>query len=43
MALKLYENKSDIEVGIDEVGRGCLFGRVYAASVIMPHDYNNEI
>ena len=23
-----------IEVGVDEVGRGCLFGRVYAAAVI---------
>ena len=23
-----------IEVGLDEVARGCLFGRVYAAAVI---------
>lgn len=43
MTLKLYENKGNIEVGVDEVGRGCLFGRVYSASVIMPYDYNDEI
>ncbi|GAF78217.1 unnamed protein product, partial [marine sediment metagenome] len=43
MSLKLYDNKNHIEVGIDEVGRGSLIGRVYAASVIMPHDYNDEI
>lgn len=27
-----------IEIGIDEVGRGPLFGRVYAAAVILPKD-----
>ena len=26
------------EVGIDEAGRGPLFGRVYTAAVILPHD-----
>ena len=28
--------------GIDEVGRGCLFGPVPAAAVIMPLSFNNE-
>jgi ribonuclease HII len=27
-----------IEIGVDEVGRGPLFGRVYAAAVILPKD-----
>lgn len=25
------------EIALDEVGRGCLFGRVYAAAVLLPH------
>ena len=33
-----YE-KDCIEVGLDEVGRGCMFGRVYTAGVIWPIDY----
>ena len=31
-----YKNIDDIEVGIDEAGRGCLFGPVCIASVIWP-------
>lgn len=31
-----YCNKDEIEVGIDEVGRGCLAGPVYTAAVIWP-------
>ena len=31
-----------IEVGIDEVGRGCMFGRVYTACVIWPIDYEYD-
>lgn len=27
--------------GVDEAGRGCLCGRVYAAAVILPPDYEN--
>jgi len=30
------ENQDIIEIGIDEVGRGPLFGRVYASAVILP-------
>ena len=30
-----------IEAGCDEAGRGCLAGRVYAAAVILPPDYDN--
>jgi len=30
-----------IEVGVDEVGRGCLFGRVYAAAVIWNPNLSN--
>jgi ribonuclease HII len=31
-----YQNKDVLELGIDEAGRGCLFGRVYVAGVILP-------
>lgn len=32
--LKQYENEGEIEVGLDEAGRGCLFGPVCVAGVI---------
>ena len=28
-----------IEAGLDEVARGCMFGRVYTACVIWPENY----
>lgn len=31
------------EAGCDEAGRGCLAGPVYAAVVILPEDYHNEL
>ena len=31
------------EAGCDEAGRGCLAGCVYAASVILPPDYDNPL
>lgn len=38
---KCYDNTTDIiEIGIDEVGRGPMFGRVYTAAVIIPKDDN---
>jgi len=33
-----FQNENKIEVGIDEAGRGCLFGRVYIAGVILPNN-----
>ncbi|MBR1410874.1 MAG: ribonuclease HII [Prevotella sp.] len=36
-----YEGK--VEAGCDEAGRGCLAGSVYAAAVILPEDYHNEL
>jgi len=34
--------KNSIEVGLDEVARGCMFGRVYSAAVIWPEDYEEN-
>lgn len=45
MALKSYynENEEIVEIGIDEVGRGPMFGRVYCAAVILPrNNYKHE-
>jgi len=36
MPLEPYLEPGRIEVGIDESGRGCLAGRVYAAAAILP-------
>lgn len=33
-----YDEKDILEIGVDEAGRGPLFGRVYAAAVILPKD-----
>ena len=41
--LKSHYYKSLIEAGCDEAGRGCLAGSVYAAAVILPPDYQNEL
>lgn len=38
-----YLHKDLIEAGCDEAGRGCLAGAVYAAAVILPADYHNEL
>lgn len=32
-----------VEAGCDEAGRGCLAGSVYAAAVILPKDYRNDL
>ena len=32
-----------IEAGCDEAGRGCLAGSVYAAAVILPDNYQNDL
>jgi len=41
LASHYYSGK--IEAGCDEAGRGCLAGSVYAAAVILPDDYHNEL
>lgn len=41
--LKAYFQKKLIEAGCDEAGRGCLAGPVYAAAVVLPKDYKNNI
>ena len=33
-----YNNDDCIEIGVDEVGRGPMFGRVYTAAVVLPKD-----
>ena len=38
-----YLNEDLIEAGCDEAGRGCLAGAVYAAAVILPRDFKNEL
>jgi ribonuclease HII len=37
-SLKMYhdDNPNIVEIGVDEAGRGPLFGRVYTAAVILP-------
>ena len=41
--LSPYLHKDIIEAGCDEAGRGCLAGPVYAAAVILPPDFTNEL
>ena len=43
MALLPYLHAERIEAGCDEAGRGCLAGPVYAAAVILPRDFSNEL
>ncbi len=39
--LKSYFHKEKVEVGCDEVGRGCLAGPVIAGAVIFPKNYKH--
>ena len=41
LASHYYQGK--VEAGCDEAGRGCLAGSVYAAAVILPAGYQNEL
>ncbi len=41
--LQLFLQKGRIEAGCDEAGRGCLAGPVYAAAVILPANFENEL
>ena len=38
-----YMESGRIEAGCDEAGRGCLSGAVFAAAVILPHDYHHTL
>lgn len=38
-----FHKENTIEAGCDEAGRGCLAGPVFAAAVILPADFNNEL
>lgn len=41
--LQPYLHKGILECGLDEAGRGCLAGPVFAAAVILPPDFNNDL
>ena len=41
--LKPYQIEGIVEAGCDEAGRGCLAGDVYAAAVILPPDFKNDL
>lgn len=41
--LKSFHTTGVVEAGLDEAGRGCLAGPVYAAAVILPAQYRNDI
>lgn len=38
-----YMNSGVVEAGCDEAGRGCLAGAVYAAAVVLPPDFRNDL
>ena len=42
MLLARYQHEL-IEAGCDEAGRGCLAGPVFAAAVILPHDFDHPL
>ena len=45
MLIKYYEDSDIQEIGVDEVGRGPMFGRVYTAAVVLPknNDFKYEL
>lgn len=38
-----YLHKNEIEAGCDEAGRGCLAGPVFAAAVMLPKKFSNNL
>lgn len=38
-----FYKENQVEAGCDEAGRGCLAGPVFAAAVILPADFENEL
>ena len=43
LALKSFYKKNQVEVGLDEAGRGCLAGPVVAAAVILPQNFSHPL
>ena len=41
--LKSFLLKSKIEAGLDEAGRGCYAGAVFAAAVVLPKDFHHPL
>jgi ribonuclease HII len=41
--LQSYLYKTKIEAGLDEAGRGCYAGPVFAAAVILPKDFSHPV
>lgn len=41
--LENYFDKTKIEAGVDEAGRGCYAGPVFAAAVILPNDFYHPL
>lgn len=41
--LQLFLQEGRLEAGCDEAGRGCLAGPVFAAAVILPPDFENDL
>ncbi len=41
--LKKFYSKKLIEAGCDEAGRGCFAGPVFAAAVILPRDFEDDL
>ena len=41
--LQLFLQKGRLEAGCDEAGRGCLAGPVFAAAVILPKTFENDL
>ncbi len=41
--LKAFLHKSKTEAGLDEAGRGCYAGPVFAAAVILPKDFHHPL
>lgn len=41
--LKLFYQEELTEAGLDEAGRGCLAGPVFAAAVILPKDFSHPL
>lgn len=40
---QFYNDKIKLIVGLDEAGRGCLLGDVFAGAVILPEDFSSDL